>query len=230
MRNPHKRLVFVLLFTLLSAISARAQDYFINSDDYKEGEEIVNVFLKDDDYRLMVEDIERNGEEFDWGWVKTPTASAEAAPQPEAKGKGLRGRFRRGSGGPNPAHPKEFGFQLSAYKTVSVKKVSNHSGLIPQSLPEEIRESFAQAMEQMGLSVVKEGKKADLELELAIVDLKRDSTYVYFANIQPFIELELRLRDVAKGENLILLRNQAHGNTVEDAAMNYASNLLKFLR
>ena len=215
-----------LLAALIAAgTPAQAADYFIDSDDYTEGEEIINVFLKADDYKMMVEDIERNGETFDWGWVKT--AEAAAQPASEEKPKGMK-RFRgRGS---NPAEPKNLGFALSSYKTVSIPKVENHAGLIPPSLPEEVRESFALAMKEAGLTVVDEGKKADLELKLAIVDHKSDSTYIYFANVDPFIELEMRLRDTATGENLILLRNQAHSSTPANAALNYAGTLLKFLR
>lgn len=216
-----------LVAALLAAAGtpAWAGDYFIESDDYKDGEEIVNVFLKADDYRMMIEDIERNGETFDWGWVKT----AESAAQPAADDKKGLKRFR-GRGGANPAEPKNLGFALSSYKTVSIPKVENHSGLIPPGVPDEVRESFAMAMKEAGLTVVDEGKKADLELKVAIVDYKSDSTYIYFANLDPFIELELRLRDVAAGENLILLRNQAHSSTPSSAALNYASTLLKFLR
>jgi len=212
---------------VLLAHTAQAADYFVNSDDYKDGEEIVNVFLKEDDYRLMVEDIERNGEGFDWGWVKTAGAPAPAA-EPAGKKSLLKRMKLGGGGGGNPAEPKELGFSLSSYKTVSVPKVENFSGLIPPGTQEGVQESFVLAMKEAGLEVVEKG--ADLELKLAIVDVKRDSTYVYFANIDPFIELELRLKDLKTGENLLLLRNQAHSNTPEDAALNYAGSLLKFLR
>ncbi len=204
-----------------------AADYFIESDDYKEGEEVVNVFLKAEDYQLMVEDIERNGEAFDWGWVKTPGVAEQPAEE-AGKGKKMMKRLRRG--GPNPAEPKELGFQLGSYKTVAIPKVENHSGLISPNSQDAVRDSFVLAMKEAGLEVVADGKSADLELKLAIVDYKRDSTYIYVGTVQPFIELEMRLRDNAKGENLMLLRNQAHSNTPEDAAMNYASTLLKFLR
>ncbi|HEX5716788.1 MAG TPA: hypothetical protein VF179_11565 [Thermoanaerobaculia bacterium] len=210
---------------VLLAHTAQAADFFVDSDDYKDGEEIVNVFLKEDDYRLMVEDIERNGEGFDWGWVKTAGAEAPAA-EPAGK-KSLLKRMKRGGGG-NPAEPKELGFSLSSYKTVSVPKVENFSGLIPAGTQEKVQESFILAMKEAGLEVVEQG--GDLELKVAIVDVKRDSTFVYFANVDPFIELELRLRDLKTSENLMLLRNQAHSNTPEDAALNYASSLLKFLR
>ena len=215
-------------FLILLAQTAQAADYFVNSDDYKDGEEIVNVFLKEDDYRLMVEDIERNGEGFDWGWVKTAGA---ATPAPEPAGKrGILKRIKLGGGGGSPAEPKELGFSLSSYKTVNVPKVENFSGLMPAGTQEKVQEYFVMAMKEAGLEVVSDNKGADLELKVAIVDVKRDSTYVYFANVDPFIELELRLRDLKAGENLILLRNQAHSNTPEDAALNYASSLLKFLR
>lgn len=215
-------------FWLLSAGSVQAAEYFNESDDYKDGEEIVNVFLKEDSYRLMVEDIERNGETFDWGWVKV--AGAEPAAAEEPKKGGLMGKLKGGRGGGrgNPAEPKNLGFSFSNYKTVSIPKVQNFAGMVPAETPVKVRDGFVQAMETLGLQVV-EGN-ADLTLELAIVDLKRDSTYIYFANVDPFIELELRLRDNAAGENLILLRNQAHANSPEDAAFEYANTLLKFLR
>jgi hypothetical protein len=206
--------------------SAQAVETFNETDDYKDGEEIVNVFLKEDDYRLMVEDIERNGETFDWGWVKT--AGAEPASAEPKKG-GVMGKLRRGGGGRgNPAEPKDLGFAFSSYKTVSIPKVENFSGMIPPETPDKVRDSFVQAMQTLGLEVV-EGE-ADLDLKVAIVDLKRDSTFIYVGRVDPFIELELRLKDVKTGENLILLRNQAHSNTPEDAAFNYANTLLKFLR
>lgn len=215
-------------FWLLSAGSVQAADYFVDSDDYKEGDEIVNVFLKEDAYRLMVEDIERNGETFDWGWVKV--AGAEPPPAEEPKKGGVMGKLRKGGGGGrgNPAEPKNLGFALSDYKTVSIPKVQNFAGMVPGDTPARVREGFVQAMETIGLTVV--DGRADLTLEVAIVDLKRDSTYIYFANVDPFIELELRLRDNKASENLILLRNQAHANSPEDAAFEYANTLLKFLR
>lgn len=218
-----------LLLTLALALPASAADTFVNSDDFKDGEEIVNVFLKEDDYRLMVEDIERNGEEFDWGWVKVAGATPAPAEETGKKG-GLLKKFSRGGGGggSNVSHPKQLGFDLSSYKTISIPEVKNFSGVIPKQLPDEVREAFEQAAETLGLEVTK--GKGDLQLELGIVDVKRDSTYVYFANVQPFIELELRLKDTKTGENLILLRNQAHSDTPADAAMNYASTLVKFLR
>ncbi len=221
----HKVVIGCLL--LLLAGSAQAADFFIESDDYKDGEEIVNVFLKAEDYRLMVEDIERNGETFDWGWVKTPGAEAAAA-EPAGK-KGLLKKFKGGRGG-NPAEPKELGFSLGSYKTVFVSKVENFSGLIPPGTQDRVQESFVLAMKEAGLEVVESAAGAALELKVAIVDIKRDSTYVYFANIDPFIELELRLKDLGTGEKLLLLRNQSHSNTPEDASLNYASSLLKFLR
>jgi hypothetical protein len=60
--------------------------------------------------------------------------------------------------------------------------------------------------------------------------MKRDSTYIYWATVEPFIELEVRLRDVRTGENLLLLRNQAHSTTSDEAALRYADTLVKFLR
>lgn len=220
------RFLFFLLF--IPALSL-AQDRYIDSDDYKDGEEIVGVFLKADDYRLMVEDIERNGEEFDWGWVKT--AAAQPAPEPESR-KGRFGKLlshlpRRGR--ENPAEPGTLSFDLHAYKTAALS-VQNFAGLVRPATLDAVREAFTLAMQQMGLQVVPDGTNSDLDLGIAIVDIKRDSTYAYVATIEPFIELELRLRDAKTGENLILLRNQAHSTTSEEAAFRYADVLMKFLR
>lgn len=227
MRFSQYRSVLVLGSLLLWAQSGQAAEYFVESDDYKDGEEIVNVFLKEPEYQKMVEDIERNGEAFDWGWVKTADA-APAAEEPAGKGGKLLKRLKRG--GLNPAEPKNLGFSLGSYKTVSIPKIENFSGLIPPTLQDEVRENFILAMKEVGLEVVPEGKSADLELKAAIVDVKRDSTYIYFANVDPFIELELRLKDTKAGEDLMLLRSQSHSSTPADASLNYASSLLKFLR
>jgi hypothetical protein len=102
--------------------------------------------------------------------------------------------------------------------------------LVRPATLDAVREAFTLAVEQMGLEVVKDGAPADLEFGVAIVDIKRDSTYAYVATIEPFIELEVRLRDVSAGENLLLLRNQAHSTTSDEAAFRYADVLVKFLR
>lgn len=216
-----------VLLILAESHAAHAQDTFIESDDYTDGNEIVNVFLKEADYRLMVEDIERNAEAFDWGWVKT-AAAPEAAPEQQKTGK-LGRLLRLPRRGPNPAEPGALGFDLHTYKIVSVS-VQNFAGVVQPSTITAVREAFALAAGEMGLMVAPEGAQADLELGVAIVDLKRDTTYVYFANVDPFIELEVRLRDGRAGENLVLLRNQSHSTTPEDAALNYANALVKFLR
>jgi hypothetical protein len=219
----------LLLILPLIASPLHAQDTYIDSDDYKDGEEIVNVFFHEPEYRLMVEDIERNDESFDWGWVKTAQATAENPPPTDGK----KGRFSRllshlpKPGRMNPAEPGALGFDLHSYKTVSIS-VQSFAGLVKPATLDAVREAFTLAAQQLGLAVVKEG--ADLELGVAIVDIKRDSTYAYVATIEPFIELEMRLRDVHKGENLILIRNQAHSTTPEDAAFRYADVLIKFLR
>lgn len=199
-------LALALLLGGLAALPAPglAGDTFIESDDYKEGEEIVGKFLKDDAYRKMVEEITRNGEEFDWGWVK-------------AQGK--------------PAKPKQLGFDLASYETVVIPAVQNFAGISSAGeLPGKVQETFGLAMKELGLEVVPEGQEADLELGLAIVDAKHDSTFIYFGNVKPFIEIELRLRVVSSGEELVLLRNQAHSDNLEKAALRYADTLVKFLR
>ncbi len=201
MKKATTAITLMLLLGLAVTPAAWAgRDTFIKSDDYNEDDEVVGKFLKDDDYRIMVNDIERNGEDFDWGWAKT-------------SGKADR--------------PKKLDFDLASYKSVSIAKVQNLAGVIPRELPDETRDAFAQALESLGLTI---SEKGALELSMAIVDCKEDSTYVYFAHIDPFVEIELRLKVKATGENLVLIRNQVHGSNVGYAAENMASEFAKFMR
>lgn len=190
----------VLLMTM-AAMPTWAADTFIKSDDYKDGEEVVGKFLNDDDYRLMVEEIERNDEEFDWGWVR-------------AEGK--------------PAKPKKLGFDVAAIKTVSIPTPQNYAGLIAANLIEPVAENAKLFAQHMGWTVVEAGQPADAELGLAIVDAKADRTYAYVAMIDPFIELEVRLS--AGGQTVLLLRNQAHSSTPADASLKFMDELGKFLQ
>lgn len=186
----------------LTAPAHADADLFIESDDYKEGEEVVGKFLTDDDYRVMVEDIERNDIEFDWGWVKSPSKK--------------------------PDRPKQLGFDLGSYSTVTVPEVPNHHrGIVSDETPSEVHSALTQVMEQLGLEVVPSG--GDLEFSGAIVDYKKGSTNVFFARIDPFIELELRLRDTGSGEDLLLLRHQDHADTPEYGAVEIADKLIRFL-
>ncbi|HRC84275.1 MAG TPA: hypothetical protein PK413_01550 [Thermoanaerobaculia bacterium] len=184
----------------LFVLPAAKAETFIQSDDYKDDDEVVGKFLKDEDYRLMIKDIERNGAEFDWGWVKT------------------KGKVKK---------PKNFDFDLSSYKTITIPKVQNFAGILGKEFPEAVRDYFKEAAETVGLNV---SEKGNLELDIAIVDAKKDSTYIYFAYVQPFIELEIRLKDRSTGESLVLLRNQEHGSGIDDAAQQSASEFAKFMR
>ncbi len=214
----------------LPAVPARAELY-IHSDDYKDGEEITGVFFGDAEYSKMVDDFERNGQQFDWGWALTPDWQEAASRADSAKGKkkkGLLGRFK--SRGPEPEQePKELGFDLGDYKTVRVPKVENFAGIMKDDELASIRESLKLAMKQLGLEAVDSGP-ADLELSAAIVDLNREGGGFGLIQVDPFIELEVRLRDLKNDRDLLLLRNQKHGDTPTDAALEYASQIAIFLR
>lgn len=216
----------------LPAVPAFADDSFIESDDYVEGEEIVGVFLGDEEYARMVEDIERGGQELDWGWVLTPTweqraASADAA---EEEPKKKRGFFRRrGNRGPKlEQEPKELAFDLSAYDTVSVE-VENFAGIVKDDELADLRESFVLAMEQLGLEAVESGP-ADLDLDVAVVDINREGGGFGPIQVDPFIELEVRIQESDTGRDLLLIRHQKHGDTPNAAALETASMMTMFVR
>jgi hypothetical protein len=179
-------------------------DTFLDSDDYRDGEEVVGVFLTDDEYGRMLEDVEFRGVDFDWVWY-----SAEYA---------------------KPRKPTRLLFRAADYGTVRVPPVTNHSPAIAPGLEEEVRELFVHALERLGLRVVADGEEAALELGVVIVDYKADRTYIYVAMIDPFVELEIRLRDTATGEPLVLIRNQDHGATPVQGAADSAGSLIRLLQ
>jgi hypothetical protein len=208
---------------------ADAGDTFLESDEIEEGEAIVNVFLKDPDYALMLEDVERNGVELDWAWVLTP-----APPPVEASGTAApRGRLRRIFRSRSPKlDPRVLGFDLSQARTVNVPSVQNFAGVFPPDQLEMIRNSLLEAMRTLGLEPPADPTTADLELGIALVDHLRSQVDVpvYGIRVQPHIELELRLRDRRSDENLLLARHRKHGGNHQEAALNFADDLVRFLR
>ena len=178
---------------------------YLDSDDYHDGDEIVGRFLNDADYGLMVEDVERHDTELDWTWVEL------------AEGSTLK-------------HPTELGFNLSKYGKVRVLPVKNESLKVAPGVETAVRDAFVQAVGLLGLTVAGDGEPAPLELGVAVVDYKADKTYAYVAMIDPFIELEGRLRDTRTGKTLYLFRTQENGTTPAVAAADIASDVARFLR
>lgn len=171
--------------------SSAESNTFLASDDYKEDEEVVGVFLTDADYAKMTEDFSGNGAEFDWGW---------AAP----------------------------GLDVHKYSSVRLT-VKNDSSTLDPNIKDVVRESFTKALKRLGLKVVSSGS-ADLELALDIVDYNADSTYAFVTMIEPFIELELRLKNLSTGKDLLLIRDQEHASTPDAAAVDFAGSVMQFLR
>jgi hypothetical protein len=177
-------------------------DTFLTSDDYRDGEEIVGVLLTDEEYGRMVEDIERRGGELNWGWA-------------HAEGR--------------PAQPSQLLFDIGSYRTVRLPPVANESLVVLPGIDSDTHEAFRQGLEQLGLQVVEQGD-ADLAMEVAIVDLKTDKTFIWVTTLDPFLELEGRLRETATGQPLLLFRHQEHGTTPATAAADAVGEVLKFLR
>ncbi len=189
-----------------SSTSASATgDSFLRSDDFKEGEEIVNVYFKESEYALIREEFEFRGVDFDWAWVKGEYSGR--------KGKQL----------------VKTSFNISDYSTARVVSAGNFSPSLEDGLEDGVKKYFGTALKRLGLTIV-EGEDADLELGVAIVDYKADKTYAFVAMIDPFIELEVRLRDLRSGEDLVLIRNQDHNNTPLEGAGDTAASLMRILQ
>ncbi len=205
MRNRSIATALLLTGIVCVATSARAADTFLKSDDFKDGEEVVNVFFKEAEYGRLVEELQRNEAEFDWGWAKQT--------------------------GKKASKPKVLAFDIRSAKTIRISFVKNFSRAIHPGIEDGVRQAFTLAWQQMGLQVVSgPADPADLELQLAIVDIKASGTFAWVANIPPFVEIELRLMDARTGEDLLLVRNQEHGPDPIAAAGSYASELIEFLR
>ncbi|MEZ5313703.1 MAG: hypothetical protein R2862_08665 [Thermoanaerobaculia bacterium] len=197
-------LAATLVATLAFPLATSASDTFIKSDDYKEGEEVVKVFLMDDDYVRMIDDVERNDVDFDWAWVKTPNGKMKDK-------------------------VKQLGFDISSARTISIPEVRKFAkGMVPTAVLKAVRDNLEQGFGEMGLKTVASG--GDLTFEAVLVDYKKDSTQVLFAMIQPFIELEGRLTDNRSKEVWLVVRDQVHGDDAETAAFNFADNLTRFLK
>lgn len=228
-----RRFVPFVVATLMTVTAAQA-DTFLESDDYEEGEGgVVNAFLVAEDYALMEEDLERNDEEFDWGWVKTATWE-QPAPVEEPERKGVRKLFGKLRGGSRQkmGNTANLAFDIRAARTIYIPPVQNLAGIMRDGVLEDIDASLAQAAKALGLEQTKTREEANLELGLAVVDQMRDTVDVpvYGIRVQPFVTMEMRLLDVATGERLLLVRNRKHGGSVADAALNFADDLVKFLR
>ncbi len=190
-----------------SAGSARSAsgDSYLRSDEYQEGEEITNVYFKEPEYALIREEFEYRGMEFDWAWFKGSYGG------------------RRGKQFLGPS------FNISDYSTARVVIAGNFSPSLEDGLEEGVKGYFVKAFERLGLTVTEAGT-ADLELGIAIVDYKSDQTYAFVAMIDPFIELEVRLRDMRAGEDLVLIRNQDHNSTPLEGAGDTAAYLMAMLK
>jgi len=230
-RHGFAVLALAIGLSALQPTLARANDSFLESDDYEEGESVHSVFLKEDDYRIMVEDIERNDTDFDWGWVLTPGFQDAGPPPEDTRHKALRWLPRR-SGQKLVQQPRQLAFDLRDYRTIFIPQVENFAGIMKEDLLASIRESFIEGVKMFGLEVVDVRPSTGLELRLATLDQMRDvaNVPVYGIRVQPFLLLELELIDLETGQKLVLLRNRKHGNSVAEAALNFADDLVKFLR
>jgi hypothetical protein len=227
-RNQLVSLATAALLAVLSSPAALQAESFLESDDYKEGEEVVNVFLQDDEYAIMVEEWARKGQEFDWAWVLTPGWAAPAAPAADSGG-GVRGRLRGRSGPKLEAKPKALGFSISDYKTAYVAPVGNFAGIVKPEELAQVQDALEQAIAEMGLQPGG-ADSADLVLESALVDLGREGGGFGLIQVQPFIELELRLRERESGRALFLARTQKHAPDAFDASLTLASQVALVLR
>ncbi|MDX1632437.1 MAG: hypothetical protein R3234_11280 [Thermoanaerobaculia bacterium] len=199
-----RRTALILATALLCSGLAFAADRYIETDDYEDGEEVVGEFFGDEEYSKIVDDIERNDIEFDWGWVKHQSKKDHK--------------------------PKNLAFSLADYDSIRIAQPENHALELLEGIEEEVQSYFVRAFEREDFTVVTDpGAEADLFLDMAIVDLKSGETSVGWIDIDPFLELEIEITDTATGETLMLVRHQAHSSKPAVAAGRMAGEIVRFL-
>ncbi|HET6726199.1 MAG TPA: hypothetical protein VFH85_09360 [Gammaproteobacteria bacterium] len=119
--------------------------------------------------------------------------------------------------------------KISKYSTVHLT-VKNDSKSLNPNIKQSVDKSFTAAMKRLGLKAVSSRSRADLELGLDVVDYNPNRTYAFVTMVEPFIEIELRLTNRKTGKDLLLIRNQDHASTPEEAAGEYAGELVQALR
>lgn len=203
-RDLH-RYTLIFVTALLCAGLASAADRYIESNDYEDGEEVVGVFFGDAEYSKIVDDIERNDIDLDWGWVKHRSKKDH--------------------------EPKELAFSLADYESIRIAKPENHALELLDGIEQGVQDYFVRAFEREGFTVVTDpGAPADLFLDMAIVDLKSGGTSVAWIKIEPFVELEIEITDTATDEVLMLVRHQSHSSKPSVAAGKMAGEILRFLK
>jgi len=121
------------------------------------------------------------------------------------------------------------GLDIHQYSTVRIT-VKNDFGLLDPDYPKYVEQAFTMAMKQLGLKVVDGKAPADLDLGIDIVDYSSESHFAVVTMIEPFVELEIRLKSTKSGKDLLLIRNQEHNHTPKLAAMETARDLMKTLK
>lgn len=207
--RPRNRALDVIAMLLGIALPfPLAAETFIQSDDYGEDDEIVGKHLADDDYRIMIDEIERNGAELDWGWALTPDWEEQHR---------------------TDRTPKQLAFSFSSFKTVHVPEPRDLMSLSDDEVG-AVHEALMGAMEAVGLEVVEDPAAADLVLSAAVVDMDREGGGYSWVQIEPFVEVEMRLTERAAKRDLVLLRHQSHAYDTIDAARQLGTDLARFLR
>lgn len=121
------------------------------------------------------------------------------------------------------------GLDLHRYKTVHVI-VKDDYGTLNPDFKKYVGEVFEAAAKHLGLRVVAASKSADLELGLDIVGYDADRHYAFVTMIEPSVELEIRIKDLKSGNDLLLVRNNEHGHNPKVAASDTAHDFMQMLR
>ncbi|MBI2569236.1 MAG: hypothetical protein HYV63_19630 [Candidatus Schekmanbacteria bacterium] len=167
-------------------------------------QEVTGRFLTDAEYRIMAEELERNDAELDWGWAKAAT-----------------GREYR---------PRELAFDLRPYKSVRIAMIDSVARQVYPDVEDVVEYHFEAMMKRFGLAIVADPEApVEVELGLAVVDLSVTPTYAFVTTIPPFIELELRLRELKSGDTLLLIRHQETSSSIGAATSDWVNRLVELL-
>lgn len=188
---------------LLTFAPVLAQDSFLSSKSYKEGQKIVGVFLTDDDYGRMIRGAKHLEGRLDWAWVV---------------------------GQRNERKIESLGFSTSDYQSIIVQPPVDHTKEQVEGLSERAHEALLVGCKRLGWTPRKQG---DLMLATAIVDVFDSDgfglTKFFNATNKHSVEFEFKLTEAKSGTVLLLARDEAHSANLIGATWRAAAHLTSFL-
>ena len=188
---------------LLTLAPAAAGESFLDSEDYKSGEEAVGLLLIDEEYGKLIQEAEHRDRKLDWAWA---------------------------AGQWDKRKLESLGFSIGDYRSIVIQPPSDHTMEQVEGLTDRLHEAMTISCKRLGWTPREQG---ELVLEMAIVDVfDADGvgfTNFFNATGKHSAEFEFRLSDVKTGNILLLVRHETHSANLLGATWRASAHLTEFL-